>query len=178
MQQLWRTCTRLFTTTSSPSNILHFQSDGAFKLADFGIIDRLHATLGNTNTSIRGTSLYMAPEQYQEGGRTSDKSDTWGLATTLLHAWTGKLPYAASRDRFQVHESLANGAVPYELKTLNRSLPPGVNSILQHCLNHNADGRPSAAEVHLQLLSARMKVQVRDLMVSRACSPVVGMLNA
>ena len=92
--------TKVLHRDVKPGNILHSRSDGSFKLADFGISDWLTATLGNTNTSIKGTPLYMAPEQYQEEGRTSDKSDIWGLASTLLHAWTGKVPYAACHDRF------------------------------------------------------------------------------
>ena len=72
-----------------PSNVM-VDSSGRVLLMDFGI-----ALRGDQGTAdVRGTPLYMAPEQFS-GAPASSRTDLWGLGCTLAWLLTGKPPVAA-----------------------------------------------------------------------------------
>ena len=72
-----------------PSNVM-VDSTGRVLLMDFGI-----ALRGESRTAdVRGTPLYMAPEQFT-GAPAGPRTDLWGLGCTLAWLLTGKPPVAA-----------------------------------------------------------------------------------
>src|SRR5690349_11863464 len=74
-----------------PSNVM-ITSDGTAKILDFGLA-RMHGPSASTDSaSLRGTLLYMSPEQAQ--GRTPDvRSDIWAFGVVLYQMLTGRLPF-------------------------------------------------------------------------------------
>jgi serine/threonine protein kinase len=74
-----------------PSNIL-FNGQGEALLADFGNVSIL-STARTERGDVRGTPLYMAPEQFY--GYMSPKSDQYALACIAYELMTEKKPFSA-----------------------------------------------------------------------------------
>jgi len=71
-----------------PANVI-WNGQEESKLVDFGVVvEGKVSTVGSS--TIAGTPGYMAPEQWW--GRATEKSDIYGIGTTLLHILTGKEP--------------------------------------------------------------------------------------
>ncbi len=77
-----------------PSNIMVDASDHA-QITDFGLANyHIAQTRSRIDTSISGTPLYMAPEQFVDGGRCNQQSDIYSFGIILyqmLHK--GELPF-------------------------------------------------------------------------------------
>ena len=78
-----------------PSNLL-LNSEGVFKLCDFGVSGETVNSVANT---FVGTSLYMAPERIQ-GKPYASQADSWSLGLMLIELFTGQFP-------FQTHPPMA-----------------------------------------------------------------------
>ena len=74
-----------------PANILIRESDGAPKLADFGVARLKESSLTQSGASI-GSPGYMSPEQVR-GGELDGRSDLFSLAVVLYEALCGKRPF-------------------------------------------------------------------------------------
>src|SRR5262249_6594837 len=106
-----------------PSNIL-IRSDGAVKLADFGIAKLLEqsrpksagARVTTTTGLVAGTPAYMSPEQWS-GESVDERTDIWSLGAVLEEMILG---YPPSADKRALHES---GLCPHLVsKAVNRAL--------------------------------------------------------
>lgn len=78
-----------------PANIL-FDSEGAAKVADFGIAKSMEDGVAVTLTSagdVLGTPAYLAPER-AEGRAASPASDLWSLGVVLYEALTQQRPFS------------------------------------------------------------------------------------
>lgn len=73
------------------ANILCTAS-GSCKLADFGASRRLDILHNNTNMSLRGTVLWMAPEVIRQTSM-GRQCDIWSVGCTVTEMLTGKPPY-------------------------------------------------------------------------------------
>jgi serine/threonine protein kinase len=77
-----------------PSNILltnrSGNSIGDLYLVDFGAVQAVTSTDGDTTTCVVGTFGYMPPEQFY--GRTKTASDLYSMGMTLIHLITGIHP--------------------------------------------------------------------------------------
>ena len=62
------------------------------KLGDFGLAVQLEHSCSKRNT-VCGTSLYLAPEVYDEGAEL--KSDVWALGMSVIEMAEGKHPLAS-----------------------------------------------------------------------------------
>ena len=60
------------------------------KLGDFGLAVQLEHSCSKRNTAC-GTSLYMAPEVYEE--EACLKSDVWALGISIIEMAEGKNPF-------------------------------------------------------------------------------------
>lgn len=159
-------------------NIL-LSDGGTFKLADFGIARMCADTLQLTQqTSVAGNWAYAAPEQGTASSSdatsatvaTTDRTDVWAFAASMLHAASGRLPYetgnvfqivAAHRDR-RVPD-VAGAALPYVLKEL-----------LSRCLTFDAPRRPTAFEVYNRLRDVRGQLEQDRVRVSPLSRAVCG----
>ncbi len=74
-----------------PANILIRESDGAAKIADFGVARLKESSLTQSGASI-GSPGYMSPEQVR-GGALDGRSDLFSLAVVLYEALCGKRPF-------------------------------------------------------------------------------------
>jgi serine/threonine protein kinase len=121
-----------------PDNVL-VTSDGAARLADFGIATAL-ALPSDRRHSVIGTSHYLAPEIIMSAGY-DVKVDIWSLGLSLIELLDGKHPYAG-QDAFRVMYLISAAPPP----TSANALAP-LAQLIDHCLNKRADARPSAADL-------------------------------
>ena len=101
-----------------PSNLL-LNSDGYFKLCDFGVSGETVNSVANT---FVGTSLYMAPERIQ-GKPYASQADSWSLGLMLIELFTSQFPFQthppmAVFELIQVilHEDIFKTIQPYQTK--------------------------------------------------------------
>ena len=97
-------------------------------LSDFGIA-RL-ATMMTTNTQIRGTPPYMAPELLQ--GRPVYASDQYALAVMAYELLTGLTPFRGGKAQLAYQYAHVTPPPP---STLNPNLPPVVDNVLLRALS-------------------------------------------
>ncbi len=106
-----------------PSNFLIRQRNGGLPdilLADFGIA-RLAASSSGASQVVRGTPLYMAPEQWE--GHPVPASDQYALAVMTYQLLTGThaLSRWAKPDHVPAYDRLANAAERRQFRALASS---------------------------------------------------------
>jgi serine/threonine-protein kinase len=113
-----------------PANVLVRESDGAVKIADFGVARLSASELTRTGTLI-GSPAYMSPEQVR-GGEIDGRSDLFSLAVVLYEALTARRPFAGD-DLPAVMYSVAH-ATPEPPSRLVRSLPQAIDAFFARAL--------------------------------------------
>lgn len=109
-------------------------------LADFGIA-RLTAGTSSSSQAIRGTPVYMAPEQWE--GLPLPASDQYSLAIMAYQLLTGRTPFQGgpSQMMFQ-HFNMS----PLPPSAINPALSPEIDTVLLTALAKRPDARyPSIA---------------------------------
>jgi len=127
-----------------PDNLLFDKYDNVF-LSDFGLA-RLRETIGFTNISdgsIMGTPAYMSPEQIQGDHEIDGRSDIYSLGVVLYHMLCGSVPYDGATAASVMMMHLIN-PVP-EIRLLNKSLPVGIQAILEKAMSKNPKDRYQSA---------------------------------
>jgi hypothetical protein len=74
-----------------PANILVRETDGAVKIADFGVARLAASDLTQSGASL-GSPAYMAPEQIR-GGAVDGRSDLFALAAIFYESLAGRRPF-------------------------------------------------------------------------------------
>ncbi len=124
---------RIIHRDVKPSNIM-LSRDRMVKIMDFGLAKIVSDALAD-KTSVKGTPLYMAPEQIL-GKEVDHQSDLYSLGCTLYRMATGRLPFTKG-DLYYQH--LHAAATPP--KDLNPKLPPALNSLILRCLEKDKTKR-------------------------------------
>lgn len=126
-----------------PGNLLE-RSDGAVKIADFGIARALEGTELTEAGTIVGTAAYLAPEQ-AEGGEITPATDVFALGVVLYELITGRQPWKI--------DSLASlaGRGAASAPPLPRDVPPALAGAIERALSPEPGARPSAAEIARRL---------------------------
>ncbi|KAG2440719.1 hypothetical protein HXX76_003576 [Chlamydomonas incerta] len=151
-----------------PDNVL-LDEAGAPLLCDFGLSRAMRSTLGQhaALSQVAGTANYMSPEQSMVGSGggggsaaggaagtstntssagadalISPKSDMWAFGCTLLHALTGRPPWAG----LHIGQISVQVGVHKRAPDVPTDLPPNLRSVLLSCLQPDPARRPSAAE--------------------------------
>lgn len=116
-----------------PANLL-FSSDGAVKIADFGLAKRANATtLQLTQTGqVLGTPYFMSPEQC-EGKPVDHRSDIYSLGATYYSLLTGKNPYEDSGSVVQVMYAHCH-AERLDPREVQGSVPAACAQIVQRAM--------------------------------------------
>mgnify|MGYP001210836097 CR=1 FL=1 len=98
------------------------------QLADFGIAKLL--TTANQSQAIRGTPLYMAPEQWD--GATIAASDQYALAVMAYELLTGRPPFIGSNQQVRYQHKHVPPRFPGEL---NPDIPEELDQVIMRALS-------------------------------------------
>ena len=109
-----------------PANVM-LGRDGQIKIMDFGLAKVVSDALAD-RTSVKGTPLYMAPEQVT-GEQVDHQSDIYSLGCTLYRMATGRPPFTGG-DLYYHHLHTA----PEPPVSINPNLSPQLNRLLLTCL--------------------------------------------
>ncbi|WP_326590686.1 serine/threonine protein kinase [Streptomyces brevispora] len=142
-----------------PANIL--LGPNGPKIIDFGlaVFAESSASLTAANTVV-GTPSCMPPEQANGEKPLTSAVDVYALGTVLLFAATGHLPYHANNIHVLFHMVTDPATVPDLTGT-----PPELVPLLTSMLSHQAQARPTVAEVVQQ---CRALVEAQGLKLAQA----------
>ncbi|OPZ74658.1 MAG: Serine/threonine-protein kinase PrkC [Firmicutes bacterium ADurb.Bin456] len=141
-----------------PQNIL-ITASGRAKLTDFGIArETTAATLTQTDT-VLGSVHYLSPEQAR--GETADqRSDLYSLGIVMYEMATGVLPFQGETPVGVALKHIRE--VPALPSSLNPSVSPGLERIINRAMAKNIAGRYGTAQVLLTDLEGLTSRVVRD----------------
>ena len=125
------------------------------KLSDFGLSSTKGRVLGAGRRSAVGTPFWMAPELLA-GESNSEASDVYGLGMLCWECFARDVPYAdhkgkSTRDILLEVRSDETKLRPTISAEMRRSAPTGVVQLIEDCLLHNPDRRPSLEEIDAAL---------------------------
>ncbi|MEP7051834.1 MAG: serine/threonine-protein kinase [Pseudomonadota bacterium] len=131
-----------------PENLfLTHRADGTpvIKVLDFGISKRLTREGregARTNPSeLLGSPLYMAPEQMRGSADIDERADIWSLGVVLYELCTGQSPFFG--ESIPAICARVIGMEPTPPRSLQPSLPSGLEGIILRCLRKERDARPA-----------------------------------
>jgi tRNA A-37 threonylcarbamoyl transferase component Bud32 len=124
-----------------PANIL-IGSDGAVKVADFGIAKADQVDDLTKTGMVLGTAAYVAPEQIR-GEAVDGKADQYGLAIVIYECVTGQQPFRAETPVATAAQRLERDPLP--VRSLRANAPRGLDAVLMRALARDPRDRyPSA----------------------------------
>jgi tetratricopeptide (TPR) repeat protein len=129
-----------------PANVM-LGRDGQIKIMDFGLAKVVSDALAD-RTSVKGTPLYMAPEQVT-GDQVDHQSDIYSLGCTLYRMATGRPPFTGG-DLYYHHLHTP----PEPPVSINPGLSPQLNRLLLTCLAKKKKERFSEVGVIIKALQA------------------------
>jgi eukaryotic-like serine/threonine-protein kinase len=104
-------------------------------LADFGIAKFTSAT-ASASQSIRGTPIYMAPEQWE--GHPVAATDQYALAIMVYELLVGRPPFVGNPGQVMRQHYLTPPPAP---SSLNPRLSPAIDAVLMHALAKQPEER-------------------------------------
>jgi serine/threonine protein kinase len=131
-----------------PEN-LFVTKDGRVKILDFGLAKLTRAPLGADHSApessdetgpgvVLGTTGYMSPEQVR--GQVADRrADIFAFGAIVFEMLTGKRAFEKPSPA-ETMAAIVNEDVPH-ISGLEPNAPPGLQLVVQHCLEKNPDQR-------------------------------------
>jgi eukaryotic-like serine/threonine-protein kinase len=129
-----------------PANVM-LGRDGQIKIMDFGLAKVVSDALAD-RTSVKGTPLYMAPEQVT-GDQVDHQSDIYSLGCTLYRMATGRPPFTGG-DLYYHHLH----TTPEPPISINPCLTPQLNRLLLTCLAKKKNERFNDVGIIIKALQA------------------------
>jgi tetratricopeptide (TPR) repeat protein len=121
-----------------PGNIF-VNGEGVVKLGDFGLARVIHE-VKIKRTDVRGTPLYMAPEQIR-GQDIDFRADLYSVGCTLYELLTGQAPFSVGEILY--HHLHTEPPRPSDLVP---ALPPELDDLVLSCLQKDARARIASAD--------------------------------
>jgi serine/threonine protein kinase len=123
----------------TPSNIMKLNDLQRIKIIDFGLV-KTNEVSNQTRQYIVGTIPYMSPEQIQKYTPTP-KSDIFSAATTLVHLFTKRHPFADLNSHIPIDKSIINNEPNLTGLSISQK------SLCAKLFSKNFDERPNAESV-------------------------------
>jgi serine/threonine protein kinase len=150
-----------------PANVLVRDSDGAVKIADFGVA-RLSASELTRTGALIGSPAYMSPEQVR-GGEIDGRSDLFSLAVVFYEALTARRPFAGE-DLPAVMYSVAH-VMPEPPSRLVKTLPRAIDAFFERALAKEPGDRfPDGTSFRAALQPLRAAAAARPAPAARHSS--------
>ena len=133
-----------------PENFVIRPTDEAV-LLDFGFARhaRYPDLLGEEQQFASGSAAYVSPEQLQDD-RSDPRSDLYALGVLLYELATGRQPFGAPQTLAGMRDRLWREPAPP--RAVNSRVPPWLQEVILHCMEHDASARyQSAAHIALDL---------------------------
>jgi eukaryotic-like serine/threonine-protein kinase len=127
-----------------PHNVIIEESSHAPFVADFGLAKLLEDNASQTVTGeILGTPQYMSPEQAQDSGSVTTRSDVYALGATLYYLLTGQPPFTG-RNHLEILKQVLDKD-PASPRQLNPAIDADLEVICLKCLEKDPEQRYSSA---------------------------------
>ncbi len=130
----------------NPTNAVIDPQDLTLELIDFGLSTRLAGYTASVGAppAVRGTPLYMSPEQTGRTGRDVDyRTDLYSLGASLFELFSGYPPFRDEDVSGLLHAHLAR--VPTPLDTVWPDAPPVLSQIVARLLAKAPEDRYQSA---------------------------------
>lgn len=163
-----------------PANLL-LASNGAVKVADFGIATSVDRTALTTVGSVVGTLAYLAPERLQ-GDVATEQSDIYAVGVVLYEALTGLKPFSSTTPAALLTE-ISTGS-PIDITDRRSDVSPALADVVMRALEREPQARHASAAAMASALAATNDADVRStappplaprpLTASQVAAPVDG----
>lgn len=132
-----------------PANIM-LSRHGLVKVMDFGIAKARIASANITTVGqVRGTPIYMAPEQVT-GKDLDGRADQFAAATVLYELLTGKQLFTAN-NLMKIMQQVARAEVDEQLQEIKK-LHPGIAPVAARMWSKNTEDRYATCDEPAQIL--------------------------
>jgi serine/threonine protein kinase len=149
-----------------PSNVL-LPHDGGVKLADMGIARLLSPEALTATLSVRGTALYISPEQVR-GDRVDARADLYSLGCVLFEMLTGRTPFEGDITAL----SYAHTHTPAPpVHSINPAVPAAMDELVAAMLEKDPANRPPTGEDVQRSLASAMSQDVPTAVTERLQLP-------
>ncbi len=125
-----------------PSNVF-VTAERRLVLLDFGLVSHLEVSGAAKQHIIRGTPLYMSPEQ-AAGKPLTAASDLYSVGVMLYEALTGRLPFSGGRTEVMNRKQTET---PLQPTALTSDTPKHLNDLCIALLNPDPGSRPTLADL-------------------------------
>jgi eukaryotic-like serine/threonine-protein kinase len=138
-----------------PSNLFLVKREGGVahvKILDFGIAKFDDGSKLTQTGAILGTPAYMAPEQALGSGDVDIRADVYAVGAVLYRMLTGAPPFPEDVDPTVALTRLLIED-PRRPRDLDRSIPAGVEALIQRAMARSPEARPATTQELDQLLA-------------------------
>jgi eukaryotic-like serine/threonine-protein kinase len=138
-----------------PSNVL-LPPGGGVKLADMGIARLLSPEALTATLSVRGTALYISPEQVR-GDHVDSRADLYSLGCVLFEMLTGRTPFEG--DLAALSYAHTHTPAP-RVRSINPAVPAAMDELVAGMLEKDPARRPPSGEEVQRSLASVMSQDV------------------
>jgi serine/threonine protein kinase len=149
-----------------PSNVL-LPADGGVKLADMGIARLLSPEALTATLSVRGTALYIAPEQVR-GDLVDARADLYSLGCVLFEMLAGRTPFEG--DLAALSYAHTHTPAP-RVRSINPAVPAAMDELVASMLEKDPAHRPPSGEGVQRSLASAMSQDVEPTAVMEPVPP-------